>query len=307
MDTNTIAILLGFSDFSVTKIESSPLRLTIYGESNLADSICPNCLKKCNKVTSTSERIVRDRNILDKEVYLHLTSRQFYCQDCTRYFQEVFSFVSKQKNQTHRLEKYLYLCLKDSSFKEVAIRENILWDVLEYRDKEYLKAYFLSKGEVFCNGVEVFSCDMWEGFSNTAKEVFPNADVVIDRFHFFQHCNKVLDSIRKELRRKDDKNVHFKQIKWLLYKAWKDLTHKERRALLKAFRFSSTLRRVYFMKVELQNIFNTDLSKQEAKKLLDQWIEEAQKINHKALNRFINTFNSWKNDIINFFKEKIGQ
>ncbi len=357
MDTNTIAILLGFSDFSVTKIDSSPLRLTIYGESNLADSICPNCLKKCNKVTSTSERIVRDRNILDKEVYLHLTSRQFYCQDCTRYFQEVFSFVSKQKNQTHRLEKYLYLCLKDSSFKEIAIRENILWDVLdgifktyskreikkhldyfpkrlgidefaykkgkkeyavvlvdldtgqvwdilEYRDKEYLKAYFLSKGEVFCTGIEVFSCDMWEGFSNTAKEVFPNADVVIDRFHFFQHCNKVLDSIRKELRRKDDKNVHFKQIKWLLYKAWKDLSHKERQALLKAFRFSSTLRQVYFMKVELQNIFNTDLNKQEAQKLLDQWVEEAQKINHKALNRFINTFNSWKNDIINFFKDR---
>lgn len=354
MDTSTIEILLGFSDFSVTKIESSKLRLDIYGESNLEESICPNCLKKCNKVTSTSERVVRDRNILDKEVYLHLISRQFHCQDCTRYFQEVFSFVSKNKNQTHRLEKYLYLCLKDSSFKEVATRENILWDVLdgifkkyskreiskyldyfpkrlgidefaykkgkkeyavvlvdldrgqvwdilEFRSKEYLKAYFLAKGEVFCKGIEVFSCDMWEGFSNTAKELFPNADVVIDRFHFFQHCNAVLDSIRKELRRKDPKNAHFKQIKWLLYKAWKDLTHKDRRILLKAFRFSTTLRKVYFMKVELQNIFNTDLSKQEAQKLIDKWIEEAQKINHKAMNKFINTFNSWKNYIINFF------
>lgn len=121
MDTTTIELLLGFSDFSVTKIDCSPLRLTIYGESNLSSSLCPSCLKKCNKVTSTSERIVRDRNILDKEVYLHLTSRQFYCPDCSRYFQEVFSFVDKHKHQTHRLEKYLYLCLKDSSFKEVAI------------------------------------------------------------------------------------------------------------------------------------------------------------------------------------------
>ena len=357
MDTTTIALLLGFSDFSVTKIDSSTDRLTIYGESNLEESICPSCLKKCKKVTSTSERVIRDRNILDKEVFLHLTSRQFHCEDCGRYFQEVFSFVSKHKNQTHRLEKYLYLCLTDSSFKEVAIRENILWDVLdsifkrysqreiaehldyfpkrlgidefaykkgkkeyavvlvdldtgliwdilEHRHKEYLKTYFLAKGDVFCNGVEVFSCDMWEGFSTTAKEVFPHADVVIDRFHFFQHCNKVLDSIRKELRRKDAKNVHFKQIKWLLYKAWKDLTAKEKRILLKAFRFSSLLRQVYFMKVELQNIFNADLSRQEAQKLLDQWIEVAQKINHTALNRFINTFNSWKNDIVNYFETR---
>ena len=103
MDTNTLAILLGFSDFLVTKIESSPLGLTIYGESNLADCTCTTYLKKCNKVTSTSKRIVRVQNILDKEVYSHLRSGQFYCQDCTRYFQEAFSFVSKQKNQTHRL------------------------------------------------------------------------------------------------------------------------------------------------------------------------------------------------------------
>lgn len=136
------------------------------------------------------------------------------------------------------------------------------------------------------------------------REVFPHTDVVIDRFHFFQHCNKVLDSIRKELRRKDTKNVHFKQIKWLLYKAWKDLTAKEKRILLKAFRFSSLLRQVYFMKVELQNIFNADLSIQEAQKLLDQWIEVAQKINHTAFNRFINTFNSWKNDIVNYFETR---
>ncbi|WP_375563213.1 hypothetical protein ACE193_11930 [Bernardetia sp. OM2101] len=66
MDTTTIELLLGFSDFSVTQIESSKERLTIYGESNLEESMCPSCLKKCKKVTSTSERIIRDRNILDK-------------------------------------------------------------------------------------------------------------------------------------------------------------------------------------------------------------------------------------------------
>ena len=238
MDTTTFQLLLGFSDFSVTKVEVQSERLDIYGESPLTESVCPSCLKKCNKVISTTQRTVRDRNILDKEVYLHLFSRQFYCPSCSRYFQEQFSFVSKHKNQTHRLEKYLYLCLQDSSFKEVAQRENVLWDVLdaifafyskgilaahwrtfpkrigidefayrkgkkeyavvlvnldtgqvwdilESRTKEHLKAYFLSKGKDFCEGIEVFSCDMWEGFSNIAKELFPNGNVVINRFHFF--------------------------------------------------------------------------------------------------------------------------
>ncbi|MFN0204035.1 MAG: transposase, partial [Bacteroidia bacterium] len=89
-----------------------------------------------------------------------------------------------------------------------------VWDVLEQRDKECIKLYFMGKGEVFCKGIEVVSCDMWEGFSNTAKEVFPNVEVVIDRFHFFSHCNKALDTIRKELRKQERNNEYFKAIKW---------------------------------------------------------------------------------------------
>lgn len=32
---------------------------------------------------------------------------------------------------TLRLAEYLYFCLKDSSTQEVAVRENVLWDVLQ--------------------------------------------------------------------------------------------------------------------------------------------------------------------------------
>lgn len=355
MDTTTIELLLGFSELQVTKVVVSSVRLDIYAESRFSESVCPSCLKKCNQVNTVTERTIRDRNILEKEVYLHLKSRQFYCEDCHRYFQEQYSFVSKHKNMTLRLEQYLYCCLKDSSTKEVAVRENVLWDVLqsifdtysqkeinselsyfpkrlgidefsyrkgkkdyavvlvdldtgqvwdilEHRDKTYLKVYFLSKGQAFCEGIAIFSCDMWEGFSSTAKELFPNAEVVIDRFHFFQHCHKVLDVVRKELRKKQPTQAYFKQIKWLLYKSWKDLKKEQRKVLLRAFRLSKTLRTIYFMKVELQNIFNTDLQKEEAETLIKQWIEAAKKLQNKAMDKFIATFESWKNDILNFFK-----
>ena len=41
---------------------------------------------------------------------------------------------------------------------------------------------------------------MWDGYVSTAKEVFPNAEIVIDRFHFFGQMNKALDHVRKQLR-----------------------------------------------------------------------------------------------------------
>lgn len=102
---------------------------------------------------------------------------------------------------------------KDYAVVLVDLDTGQVWDILEHRDKSRLKAYFLSKGKAFCEDLEIFSCDMWEGFSNTAKELFPNAEVVIDRFHFFQHCHKVLDTVRKELRKKQPNNAYFKQIK----------------------------------------------------------------------------------------------
>lgn len=307
MDKETLTELLGFSEIIVTGVELKKTEILLHCESNLRDKLCPICLEKCNVINNTYVRIIRDLSILGKEVYLHLKTRQFVCKTCDRYFHERFDFVDSNSQMTKRLEHYLYLCCQSSSIKEVSIRENILWDVLQgifdkcsrptlgylaskipkrigideiayrkgkkdyatvitdldtsevidvldFRTKEELIAYFKEKGELFCKSVEVFSCDMFEGFSSTAKAVFPQADIVIDRFHFFAHLNKVLDEERKSLRKKYPDEVRFKEIKWLLYKHWKDLSNSQRYSLLKAFRLAPTLRELYFFKIELVNI-----------------------------------------------------
>lgn len=57
----------------------------------------------------------------------------------------------------------------------------VVLDVLDFRTKDELITYFKAKGDTYCNSIEVFSCDLWEGFISTAKAVFPNADIVADR------------------------------------------------------------------------------------------------------------------------------
>jgi len=39
---------------------------------------------------------------------------------------------------------------------------------------------------------------MWDGYVSTAKNVFPNAEIVIDRFHFFGQMSKALDNVRMD-------------------------------------------------------------------------------------------------------------
>ena len=104
-----------------------------------------------------------------------------------------------------------------------------------FRTKEELIAYFKAKGTDFCSKIEVFSCDLWDGFLTTAKTVFPNADMVADRFHVFKLLNEVLDKERKKLRHEFKNDEDYKAIKWLLFKPWESLNDKQKRMLLRAF------------------------------------------------------------------------
>jgi Transposase and inactivated derivatives len=45
--------------------------------------------------------------------------------------------------------------------------------------------------------VEEVSVDMWGGFPKIIKQVFPNAQVIIDRFHVMKVVNKDLNKLRR--------------------------------------------------------------------------------------------------------------
>jgi transposase len=104
-------------------------------------------------------------------------------------------------------------------------------DIIEDRRKTNLIAYFKRLGSAFCKRIEVFSSDMWEEYINTAKEMFVNANIVVDRFHFFVHLQKALDSCRKALRRQFSGAEELKNIKWLFLRNRVNLAAKQREKL----------------------------------------------------------------------------
>ena len=55
-------------------------------------------------------------------------------------------------------------------------------------------------------GVEEVCVDMWRGFPKVIREVFPNAKIVVDRFHAQKLVNKALNKIRLSLNLKGLKN-----------------------------------------------------------------------------------------------------
>jgi len=96
---------------------------------------------------------------------------------------------------SHRKGKKDYACVLTD------LERGIELDVLPDRKKETLKAHFQSLGIDFCNQIEVVCCDIWKTYINVVKECFPNAEIVIDRFHVVKAINDVLDFLRKSVRR----------------------------------------------------------------------------------------------------------
>lgn len=71
-----------------------------------------------------------------------------------------------------------------------------LIDIVENRQLSYLVDYFLRYPLEARLSVKTVTMDMYSPYFQLVAEVFPNAQVVIDRFHIVQHLNRGLNSVR---------------------------------------------------------------------------------------------------------------
>lgn len=180
------------------------------------------------------------------------------------------------------------------------LERGIQLDILSNRKKETLIAHFKSLGENFCQQIEVVSCDIWKTYIHVAKECFPNAEVVIDRFHVVKALNEVLDQIRKKLRREFKQEACFKDIKWLLFKRPENCTKDKLDLLKEAFEKSWLLEEVYQLRNTFHSMFELASSKEALCEQLDFWIDHAKMIQNEFLDKFVGTLQRWKEPIAAF-------
>lgn len=120
--------------------------------------------------------------------------------------------------------------------------------------------------------VEEVSVDMWGGFPKVVQEVFPNAQLVFDRFHVMKPVNKELNKIRKQT------EMTVQGSRFLLLKNRIDLNSDDLIKLDKILNHSKRLRTAYELKEEFREIFEADNTVAEGKKKLLQWIGNARTV-----------------------------
>jgi transposase len=76
---------------------------------------------------------------------------------------------------------------------------------------------------------------------------------------------------------------------WALRKKEEDLTHDEQEVLAILFKYSPMLKKAYQLQNDLTKIFNKNINKQKASKLIKNWIEKVEKSEVSYFNKFICT------------------
>src|SRR5699024_11761314 len=70
-------------------------------------------------------------------------------------------------------------------------------DILDNRTSYKIKEHFIGNYErKALNKVKTVSIDMNAGYINVIKEVFPKAQIIIDRFHIVQLINRAMNMTR---------------------------------------------------------------------------------------------------------------
>jgi transposase len=142
--------------------------------------------------------------------------------------------------------------------------------------------------------VEEVSVDMWGEFPKVVEKVFPNAVVVIDRFHVMKAVNEELNTIRRQA------GVLDRGSKFILLKNEQDLTTEEKLKLESLLNQSKRLEKAYRWKEEFRAIYEQPLTVEEGKHQIQEWLNKARAVYSKA----ITTIRNHLDGISNYFRNR---
>lgn len=109
--------------------------------------------------------------------------------------------------------------------------------------------------------------DMNKSFKQVIWNCFPNAKIVVDKFHICRYVQWALENIRKEVQKSfgNDRRKYFKRSRWILLKRNKKLKKEEdRKQLEMMLTVSEKLREAYELKEAFYELMEKEKNKKEA-------------------------------------------
>lgn len=185
--------------------------------------------------------------------------------------------------------------------------------LLEKRNKEVIAKYLLSLGSEILSQIEEVSIDLWVPYKSVVEELMPNAQVVADRFHVMKQVNEELDCRRKKEKRQAEKLKNqaererkisgIKESKYPLLKKKENLNETEKSKLSSLEKVMPELMEMYHLKEKFRDIFESQITGDEAFWKLIDWTESS----YKYFPKSCQTIKRWIAEILAYFDNRTTQ
>lgn len=174
-------------------------------------------------------------------------------------------------------------------------------DILPSRKHEDIYAYlgqFPDRDRVKC-----VVMDMTGGYKYLMNRLFPEAVIIIDRYHYVRQVSYALEKVRIEEQKHYSGRwrKYFKKSRRLLLKTPSKLTMDEDLQLQNMFRISKRLKQAYEFRLQFET-FMTSNTRAEAARHLSRWIMQVQESDLEEFKKTAETFQRWGKEILNSFE-----
>ena len=143
---------------------------------------------------------------------------------------------------------------------------------------------------------------MKKEYISLAKHLFPNATIVIDRFHVVRYCTWALENVRKRVQKKllPEQRKYFKRSRKLLLAHMDKLNPEAKAAVERMLLFDRDLREAYLLKEVFYQFMASPNSTQAKQKLLSFRLHAAI-ANIPEFSSCLSVLKNWEPYILNAF------
>jgi transposase len=180
------------------------------------------------------------------------------------------------------------------------------------RDKAEIKTFLASIPPSLRKTIIAVCSDMYDGFVNSAKEVFgSDIPVIVDRYHVSKLYRKCLVTARKAELKKLKKKLtkeEYKELKpaILLLSRRKEceFSDNEKAIVEPLFKLSPKLKKAYDFCLKLTSIYNKHSTAEEASNSIDSWTKDVENSKLTCFKTFIKTLKKYQPEICNYFLDR---
>jgi transposase len=176
-------------------------------------------------------------------------------------------------------------------------------DILPDRTQSHLCNYFRDISKKERHQVKFFVCDMWQPYVDIAKAYFPNAEIIIDKYHFIRQISWAIDRIRKRLQRTMPASLrkYYKRSKQLIHARYNTLNNDNKKRCDLMLIYNDDLRKAHYLKEWFYDICKEKKYSIVRRDFKD-WVSQSETCGIREFEEVAATYRRWSQGILNAFK-----